>query len=680
MPSASPPSQREASTEATFKVPEFIQRVCRSAVLPKTVTAFEASYLRRMNRIAQWFFCGHLPAFMLVAWANGTGVLSVALMTLAVLAVPLLGGRAIQSERSKSYVFAFTSMCMGGVLVHAGQGPVQIEMHFYFFSVLAMLALFANPMTVVVGAATVAVHHLALWYLAPSSVFNYDAPLWVVLVHASFVVLETFAAGFIARNFFDNVIGLEKKVEERTAQLRERNREMQTVLNSIEQGIVTVDANCTLLPEHSPAVVNFFGDFVPGESFADLLSRNCVATAEWFSISWESVQDGFLPLELALDQLPRSAKIGERSYSLQYKPKLNASGDLRSMLIVVSDVTSDVARQHAEDRQRELLKMLERAMGDPSGFSAFHRESEELLKEVSAASHGSSTPAGRRALHTMKGNAAAFGLGSIASLCHSLEDAWSEGSESKAASSFEGLQHRWNELRETMVHLLGPLNRDVVTIPASEVENMLSAAVSCGATELAQLLSEALLEPTSPVLARLETQAKQLASRLERAPLRTVVQSRNVRLPRGEFTSFWSALVHVIRNAIDHGIESPSERTDSTKVASGQLTITTEILDGLLVVAVEDDGRGIDWGKVRERAKKLKIPHDTHEDLCAALFAPEVSTRDEVSDISGRGIGLAVVADVIEGLNGTIDVTSEPGQGTQMRFTIPTHGMPCIPS
>ena len=65
-------------------------------------------------------------------------------------------------------------------LVHVGQGPVQIEMHFYFFALLAMLAVYGNPLVILVAAVTVALHHLVLWALLPASVFNYDAPIWVV--------------------------------------------------------------------------------------------------------------------------------------------------------------------------------------------------------------------------------------------------------------------------------------------------------------------------------------------------------------------------------------------------------------------------------------------------------------------------------------------------------------------
>src|ERR1700733_6071417 len=146
--------------------------------LPDEMTAFEARYVRRLNKIALWFFVAHLPAMMLIAWINGTGAILAAGLTLAAVAGPALAYFTLQNPRAVSVVYGVAAMFMGGVLVHVGQGPIQIEMHFYFFALIAMLAVFGNPMVIVVAAITVALHHLALWCLVPRSVFNYDAPVW----------------------------------------------------------------------------------------------------------------------------------------------------------------------------------------------------------------------------------------------------------------------------------------------------------------------------------------------------------------------------------------------------------------------------------------------------------------------------------------------------------------------
>src|SRR5712692_2612769 len=151
------------------------------------------------------------------------------------------------------------ALMLGGLLVHFGQGPVQIEMHFYFFALLAMLCMFANPMVNLAAAVTVALHHLIVWLIVPRSVFNYEAEWWVVLVHAAFVILETVAACYISREFFDNVIGLEKIVEARTATIRENQRDMHLILNNLQEGLVTIDLMGRMSSETSRAVKEWFG-------------------------------------------------------------------------------------------------------------------------------------------------------------------------------------------------------------------------------------------------------------------------------------------------------------------------------------------------------------------------------------------------------------------------------------
>src|SRR5947209_7243877 len=152
-----------------------LKRLASYLILPNEITAFESDYLRRLNRIGLIFFYAHIPVFMGVAALAGTGVVTALLLTTAVLVGPTIAYRTFDNVRVMSAVFGFTAMCMGGLLVHFGQGPLQIEMHFYFFVLLALLAVFGNPVAILVAAVTVALHHLLLWLILPSSVFNYEA-------------------------------------------------------------------------------------------------------------------------------------------------------------------------------------------------------------------------------------------------------------------------------------------------------------------------------------------------------------------------------------------------------------------------------------------------------------------------------------------------------------------------
>ena len=90
-----------------------------------------------------------------------------------------------------------------------------------------------------------------------------------------------------------------------------------------------------------------------------------------------------------------------------------------------------------------------------------------------------------------------------------------------------------------------------------------------------------------------------------------------------------------------------------------------------VIIEVTDNGRGVDWDRVAERAKRLDIPSATTDDLVTALFTDGVSTRDEVTQLSGRGVGLAVAKDACERMGGYVSVDSEPNKGTTFAFHVP---------
>lgn len=648
-----------------------LARVLRALILPATVTAFESAYLRRMNRLALVFFWAHLPVFTLLAYLNDTGPALVALLTLGVLAIPTVALRTLRSERSKSLVLGFSAMSMGAVLVHLGQGPVQIEMHFYFFALLAMLALFANPLVIAVAAATVAVHHLGFWFFLPASVFNYDAPLWVVLVHATFVVLEAVAACFIARNFFDNVIGLEKKVEERTAEIGERNRDMRAVLDNVRQGLVAIDGRARLASEHSSALEALLGPCTEGMTFGEYLGATAPQLGAWFDVCWESLTDGFLPLEVAIEQLPKRAVVGGRHLRFAYEPVLVDGETLEKLLVVVTDVTADVERSRAESRQREVLSTFEHISSDRIGFVEFYEDATRQIARADA-SRDTDRSLTKRALHTVKGNAGAFGLDSVAELCHALEDRIAEGETDGLEADFAALLERWSTLSATIDRMLGAHDPETIAMTTAQYEHILRLAVE-GAShaDIVESLDDLRLEPAEQRFGRLAEQARVLAGRLEKGALEVEIEASGLRLERERFTGLWNAFTHVLRNAVDHGLERPDERRAQGKPLPARLRLSAREDDGNLVLEVADDGRGIDWERVRARADELELANVTEHDLVEALFASGLTTRDAVSTTSGRGVGLAAVREVCEELGGEVTVESEQGCGTTVRFTIP---------
>jgi chemotaxis protein histidine kinase CheA len=126
-----------------------------------------------------------------------------------------------------------------------------------------------------------------------------------------------------------------------------------------------------------------------------------------------------------------------------------------------------------------------------------------------------------------------------------------------------------------------------------------------------------------------------------------------------------------VRNAVDHGIEPAERRRQLGKPAHGKLVITTELRGNELAVEITDDGAGIDWHAVAARATALGLPTASQRDLCEAVFTNGLSTTSDVSQTSGRGLGMNALRATCAELGGRVELDSERGRGTTVRCILP---------
>ncbi|ASG23982.1 chemotaxis protein CheA [Nitrospirillum viridazoti] len=134
-------------------------------------------------------------------------------------------------------------------------------------------------------------------------------------------------------------------------------------------------------------------------------------------------------------------------------------------------------------------------------------------------------------------------------------------------------------------------------------------------------------------------------------------------------------LIHLIRNAIDHGLEAPEGRAAAGKPAAGRITLTACHAGAEVMVSISDDGRGLDRARIQSRAEDQGLVPPgaklSDAELFQLIFQPGFSTAKEVTSLSGRGVGMDVVKRAIEGLRGKIDIASTPGEGTRLTLRLP---------
>jgi two-component system chemotaxis sensor kinase CheA len=195
-------------------------------------------------------------------------------------------------------------------------------------------------------------------------------------------------------------------------------------------------------------------------------------------------------------------------------------------------------------------------------------------------------------------------------------------------------------------------------------------------SELQEGIMRTRMQPVATLLTKAPRIARDAANQLQKR-VRVVVDAGDTELDRGVLEAVRDPLTHLLRNAVDHGIERPSERVEQGKDPEGTVDVKAWHEGGHVVVEVRDDGRGVDVEKVKAKAierglidaARAAAMHE--QEAHHLLLLPGFSTAEKVTSVSGRGVGMDVVKSNVERIGGSIEVTSALGTGTAWRLRIP---------
>lgn len=478
---------------------------------------------------------------------------------------------------------------------------------------------------------------------------------------------------------------LEKMVEERTAEIRGLNLKLKALLDSLDQGFLIFDENgmcweiaskaCETVLECSPA----------GKQIWEVLKLP-EAEVRGFTRWLTTLYSELLPFEDLAPLGPTTiAHSKGNRVKLDYYPIRSATNKIEAVVLVATDITSLVKAQEDAEREKANAGFILKMFKQKRSFLSFFEEAQKLVSELNRATL--SPPIGWdrdalfRTLHTIKGGAASFSVREVAHHAHELESMiqnWDSFTESKWDDRLQLFQQAFDQLTKEVFDLLGksPLKQvPMVEMPKPELTQILNLMEAWSKTRdwAGQMKKRYLTEPLQQSFESYEFIIQQTADQLRKkvAPLKFA--NPEFRWNFEPYQSFTSTLVHVFRNAIDHGLESPEERIAAGKSEAGEITVYANESEFEVELRIADNGRGINADTIKAKRLEKGLPVDglTAQQILMTVFEPQFSTRSEVTEISGRGVGLDAVKFEVEKLGGTVGIESTVGVGTTFIFKLP---------
>lgn len=194
--------------------------------------------------------------------------------------------------------------------------------------------------------------------------------------------------------------------------------------------------------------------------------------------------------------------------------------------------------------------------------------------------------------------------------------------------------------------------------------------------EMQDAIMQVRMTPVSFVFQRFPRLVRDIARRLGK-DVELVLEGESTEADKNVIEALADPLVHIVRNALDHGLELPEVRVAAGKPASGRLTIGARQEADQVLIEVADDGRGIDPQAIRRKAwakgliDEQQAERLSDQEAVELVFLPGFSTAEQVSDLSGRGVGMDAVRSAVEKLGGSVRLSSQPGQGTRLQLSLP---------
>ncbi|MBU1990103.1 hypothetical protein KJ691_05085 [bacterium] len=484
---------------------------------------------------------------------------------------------------------------------------------------------------------------------------------------------------------------LEHEVDEKT-------KEIAALLNNAGQGFLSFGCDFIVDDEYSAECHRLLGKKIAGSDIVDLLFSDPTKKLFFKStiLDIKEISDYTIKKSL-LSLLPIEVILNKRALKLEYK----LFGESKLMLII-TNVTAQKKLESKIKKEQETLKMIVEIVtqGDTffdtkTDYEEFIHTYEKYIDKDREALHNINDI--YMYIHTFKGSFSQLYVNNVVSFLHSIENSLSEmikeedPSNEKLLSFLHTTDFDSNIQKELKIikNILGEeffhsnhfvkIELSVIKGLERKIHTLFQEAHldTSEAKKIMMQISDLSKQKLYYLLKHYPSLVEDLAHRLKKDVYPFEISGEQTVAVADEVKPFLKTLIHVFRNAIDHGIETPKTRIKNSKKPKGTISCSFEQTDGIIKITISDDGAGIDKEKVLQKALKKKILseeaiHSLSDDAVYELiFSKQFSTKDKATDISGRGVGMSAVKTELDKIGGSISIQTDKNRGTTFVFTIP---------
>jgi len=484
----------------------------------------------------------------------------------------------------------------------------------------------------------------------------------------------------------------------RRQKAREREEKVKELLDNAGQGFLYFNNDMKIGAEYSSEVIRLLGSDLANRDITELLypkyKEDRLEFAE--NLKYILLGDDEDTQDILISLLPQEFKINERYIKFEYKVLKK-----QMFMLILTDITREKELSKEVEYKHKVLKMVVETVTTMEQFLELKNDYENFITKIDEYKDIDRLTSLARDIHTFKGLFAQKEMLHVVEELHNFENyIVSSRKENKLDDVIKNItqevMYSWikkdieiledvlgddifNKSRNVSIDILriDNLHKKVERL-YGHIKNNINSQEKKELKEISKNIDTFSYHSVNIFLDPYIKLVEQLSIRLEKQINPLIIESGDIFLG-DEYKRFLNSLVHIFRNSVDHGIESVEDRFEQNKPDFGTIKCKVKKDDEFLYIEISDDGKGIDKEIIKKLAmdKNIYTEQDVlklnEQEILKIIFLDSFSTNEVVTDVSGRGVGLASILEELKVLNGEIDIENKKGFGVKFKFKIPVN-------